>query len=81
MTITFSAATVAKMAFELALGMSIKLFIENGRLSWADFQNDYLFWMPGVDAQDGDGISRTVEVLVAELDFPETEAAAVIAAK
>ena len=70
MSITFSAATIAGMAFELALGMSFKLYVENGRISWDDLKNGYLSWIPGVKAQEGDGLSRAVDAMVAEMDFP-----------
>jgi len=49
---------MGKMTVELVLGICIKLFIENGRIHWSDFVNDFLFWLPMVDQQDGGGASR-----------------------
>ena len=58
MVVEFTAATVVKIALEFMLGVCIKLFIENGRVHWRDFVNDFLFWLPMVSAQDGDGATR-----------------------
>lgn len=52
--------TLLKIALELTLGVCMKLFCDNGRIAWADFRNDFLFWLPGVDPVDGDGLSREV---------------------
>jgi len=75
MLITFTATSVIKMMIELALGLTIKLLIENGRVHWDDLKNDLLFWLPGVDAQDGDGLSRAVDAIIAKMDFSDADAA------
>ena len=59
---------VARVCLELTLGVCLKLFCDNGRIAWADVQNDFLFWMPGVERQDGDGLSRQVEAMSASDD-------------
>ncbi len=55
---------ILKALVELALGVCIKLFIENGRLHKDDLMNDLFFWLPGVQAQEGDGLGRQIESLV-----------------
>jgi hypothetical protein len=66
--VTLTAGTLAKMALELALGVSIKLFCDNGRVHWRDLVNDTFFWLPGVQALAGDGLARqaAAEVRAAE---------------
>lgn len=54
----FTTSVIAKASLELGLGICIKLLIDNGRIHPADFVNDFLYWLPGVHAQDGDGLSR-----------------------
>lgn len=54
----FTAATAIKVTTELVLGICIKLLIDNGRIHYADFVNDFLFWLPGVESVDSDGLSR-----------------------
>ncbi|MEQ1569421.1 MAG: hypothetical protein ABMA64_27540 [Myxococcota bacterium] len=56
-----TAGAVLKMSLELTLGICIKLFCDNGRIHWRDFVNDFLFWVPGVNLLDGDGLTRQVE--------------------
>lgn len=51
---------VLEIALELTLGFGMKLFIENGRVHWHDLVNDFFFWVPGVEAQHGDGLTREV---------------------
>lgn len=51
---------VLKIALELTLGVCMKLWCDNGRVHYRDFVNDFLFWVPGVDAQHGDGLTREV---------------------
>ena len=75
MLITFTATSVIKMMIELALGLTIKVLIENGRVHWDDLKNDLLFWLPGVDAQDGDGLSSAVDAIIAKMDFSDADAA------
>jgi hypothetical protein len=55
---TLSVGMIAKMSLELMLGICIKLFCDNGRIHWRDFVNDFLFWLPGVDQEAGDGLTR-----------------------
>jgi len=59
-----SAMTILKIGLEITLGLCMKLFIENGRIHPADFMNDYLFWLPGVEAEDAGGIERQVQHLL-----------------
>lgn len=59
-----TASDVLRMTMELTLGISIKLFCDNGRIHWRDFVNDFLFWVPGVVAQGSDGLNRQVAAMV-----------------
>lgn len=52
--------TIFKIALELTLGVCMKLFCDNGRIHYKDFINDFLFWVPGVESEDGDGLTREV---------------------
>ena len=61
-------AILIKIAPELILGVSLKLLCDNGRIHWRDLVNDLFFWVPGVEAQDDDGLSREF----AALTTPET---------
>lgn len=63
--------TILKIAFELTLGICMKMFCDNGRIHYSDFVNDFLFWLPGVEAQDNNGLSRHV----ASLGLPEAHPA------
>ena len=76
----FTTATIAKIVVELFLGVCMKLFCDNGRVHYKDFINDFLFWVPGVEAEDGDGLSRHVTMLHPE-PMLETRKALPIAAK
>ena len=51
MDIVFDVETLIRMAMELSFGLSIKLYVENGRISWRDFREDYLFWLPAESSQ------------------------------
>jgi hypothetical protein len=75
MLTTFTAPTVIQIMFEFILALSVKLLVENGRVHWDDLKNDLLFWLPGVDAQDGDGLSRAVDAIIADMDFSDADAA------
>jgi hypothetical protein len=52
--------TLARISVELTLAICIKLFCDNGRVHYRDFVNDFLFWLPGVEAEDGTGLERQV---------------------
>lgn len=66
-----TASALAKAGLELALGIAIKLLIDNGRIHPADFVNDFLFWVPGVEAESGTGLERQVRDLAPEQPAPE----------
>ncbi|TNE86424.1 MAG: hypothetical protein EP330_22040 [Deltaproteobacteria bacterium] len=66
-------STVAKAGLELFLGVCIKLLIDNGRIHPADFVNDFLFWVPGLNPQDGTGIERQVQAMIPESKAPEAK--------
>lgn len=57
----FTTTTLLKIMLELTLGVCMKLFCDNGRIHYADFVNDFLFWVPGVETLDGDGLTRECE--------------------
>lgn len=59
-----------KMTLELTLGIGIKLFCDNGRIHYADFVNDFLFWLPGVNRRPNDGLSRQIEDMQVVTDAP-----------
>lgn len=52
---------LTRMAGELSLGITIKLFCDNGRVHWRDLVNDLFFWVPGVTARKCDGLSAQLE--------------------
>lgn len=52
---------IMRMMLELFLGVCLKLFCDNGRISWKDLRNDLFFWLPGVKVEDGDGLNREVD--------------------
>ena len=71
----FTITSVLRMCMELSLGISIKLFCDNGRIHWRDFANDLLFWIPGVQRLAGDGLTRQVEAMIPPMAFTSEEAA------
>lgn len=74
--------SVVRMSLELSLGISIKLFCDNGRIHWRDFVNDMLFWLPGVRRQGGDGLSREAAAMVPDVAVMEDHSVpALLAAK
>jgi hypothetical protein len=66
------------MGLDLTLGICLKLMCDNGRIHWRDFVNDTLFWVPGLQQQPGDGLSREVSAMVPE---PQEEIQLPLAAK
>ena len=69
-----TAGTLAKIGLEVALGIGIKMFCDNGRIHWRDFVNDALGWMPGIHPQAGDGLTRQIEAMhPAAADVPERD--------
>lgn len=54
----YTLISLIKMLLEFVLGLTVKLFIENGRVSREDILNDYLFWVPGMVSRDGHGVTR-----------------------
>lgn len=52
---------LAHMAGELGLGVTIKLFCDNGRVHWKDLVNDLFFWVPGVTPRTCDGLRVQIE--------------------
>lgn len=54
---------IARISGDLILGVCIKLFCDNGRIRWSDFVNDFLFWIPGVRREIGDGLTRQIEAM------------------
>lgn len=71
-----STTVILKATFELTIGICIKLLIDNGRIHWRDLINDLFFWVPGVNAEDADGLTRQVTAMaspqVEEPEFLET---------
>jgi hypothetical protein len=59
--VTLTVWSVFKMSLEVMLGVGIKLFCDNGRIAWADVQNDFLFWLPGMERRPCDGLTRQVQ--------------------
>lgn len=68
----FTASTFAKIGVELTLGICIKLFCDNGRIHYSDFVNDFLFWLPGVTSEPGDGLDRQILARIPDPVFTET---------
>ncbi|HMV65693.1 MAG TPA: hypothetical protein PKA64_02490 [Myxococcota bacterium] len=62
--------SLLKMSTELVLGVCIKLFCDNGRVAWADFESDFLFWATGARRLEGDGLTRQVEAMHAPVARP-----------
>ena len=77
----FTFESVLRMSMELSLGISIKLFCDNGRIHWRDFANDLLFWIPGVKRLAGDGLTRQVEEMIQQPLEVTSAAPMAIAAK
>ena len=75
--------TVLEIALELILGVSIKLFCDNGRIHWRDLANDFLFWVPGFRQQPADGLTRQVAAAVpfVEVEVEEDAMPTALAAK
>jgi hypothetical protein len=71
--------TLLKIAPELILGVCLKLFCDNGRVHWRDLVNDVFFWIPGVEAQDSDGLSREFVMLTSGQSRHEIPENAVLA--
>jgi len=67
-----STSLIFKIALELTLGVCMKLQCDNGRIHWRDLVNDLFFWVPGVEAQDDDGLSREFAARQAQLPLPES---------
>ena len=77
----FTAGTIFKIVLELTLGVCMKLFCDNGRIHYRDFINDFLFWVPGVEQQDGDGLTRACEARHPAPQLPLADEALPLAAK
>lgn len=82
----FDAFEILRMGGELAVGISIKLFCDNGRVHWRDFVNDFLFWVPGVKTRTCDGLGWSIDqapagTLPVALPAPQHETALPLAAK
>ncbi len=71
----FTVGTLFKLLPELVMGITIKLMIDNGRLNWRDLVNDLFFWVPGVEAEDADGLTRQIEARDVALDEELSEPA------
>lgn len=72
---TLTLWTVAKLALEITLGVSIKLLCDNGRIHWRDLVNDSVFSLPGFAPASGDGLTREIQA-----SLPATAPAATTAA-
>lgn len=54
---------ILKIVMEITLGTCMKLFCDNGRIHWSDFVNGYLWWIPGLETEEGDGVGREVRAM------------------
>ncbi|MEQ1502739.1 MAG: hypothetical protein ABMB14_10945, partial [Myxococcota bacterium] len=69
----FTGEHLLRMGLELTLGLCIKLFLDNGRIHYRDFLNDFLFWLPGMQPQlAGDGLSRQIAAMDLPSDHEES---------
>jgi hypothetical protein len=56
--------TMAEIAVEILLGVSLKLFCDNGRIHWRDLVNDLPTWLTGRQRLAGDGLTRQVHAMM-----------------